>query len=326
MGAVDADADKALGGQYGVTGFPTLKLFGSNKASPLDYSGGRTASDIVSFALDKVKELVNKRLNGKAETKNTNSDSGTKSEEKKDIPVYSEKDVVILDDESFEQTVMNSKDMWLIEFYAPWCGHCKSLEPEWSQAATQLKGQIKLGKVDATAQVKLGAKYGIKAYPTIKVFAPGVKTDASIESYEGPRHANGIVSAALEILEKFGIIPDVDQLTNESQLKEICKDKAGVCVIAFLPHIYDSSSSQRKSYIEEIKEATKGGRGRPISYLWAQGADFFDFEEKLRLSFGYPAIVALNFGKKKYSICRTAYSAQNVKNFVSSNFIFCLFF
>ena len=38
--------------------------------------------------------------------------------------------------------------MWLVEFYAPWCGHSQKLQPEWNQAATQLQGQIKFGKVD----------------------------------------------------------------------------------------------------------------------------------------------------------------------------------
>jgi len=75
----------------------------------------------------------------------------------------------------------------LVEFYAPWCGHCKNLEPEWNKAATELKGVVKLGKVDATANQKLASDFGVKGYPTIKYFGPGKKTSSSAEDYSGGR-------------------------------------------------------------------------------------------------------------------------------------------
>jgi protein disulfide-isomerase A6 len=75
--------------------------------------------------------------------------------------------------------VLRSKDIWLVEFYAPWCGHCKSLEPEWNIAASKLKGQVRLGKVDATVETGLAQRFGVKGYPTIKVFEYGAdKSDS----------------------------------------------------------------------------------------------------------------------------------------------------
>ena len=44
-------------------------------------------------------------------------------------------EVVVLTDENFEEAVIKSNDLWLVEFYAPWCGHCKTLEPEWDIAS-----------------------------------------------------------------------------------------------------------------------------------------------------------------------------------------------
>lgn len=53
-------------------------------------------------------------------------------------------------DENFDKMVINSDDLWLVEFYAPWCGHCQNLAPIWASAATELKGRVKLGAIDAT--------------------------------------------------------------------------------------------------------------------------------------------------------------------------------
>jgi len=64
--------------------------------------------------------------------------------------------VIVLTESNFDTMVMQSKDIWIVEFYAPWCGHCKSLEPEYIAAAKKLKGQVKLGKVDATVEQSLG--------------------------------------------------------------------------------------------------------------------------------------------------------------------------
>ena len=71
-----------------------------------------------------------------------------------------------------------SKDIWFLEFYAPWCGHCKKLEPIWNEFAAKIGGQVKVGKVDATVETELAKRFGVRGYPQIKFYKYGVgKTD-----------------------------------------------------------------------------------------------------------------------------------------------------
>ena len=102
-----------------------------------------------------------------------------------------ENDVAVLTPDNFEFFI-NQQEYTLIEFYAPWCGHCKSLEPEWAAASKKtrkLNPPTILAKVDADQHKDLAEKYGVSGYPTIKVFKGGRDTE-----YEGPRDAKGIVS------------------------------------------------------------------------------------------------------------------------------------
>lgn len=120
----------------------------------------------------------------------------------------------MLTQSNFDSLVLGSKDIWIVEFYAPWCGHCKALEPEYKQAAAQLKGTVKLGKVDATEHEQLGARFGVKGFPTIKVFGYGAKSDSKAFDYQAERTASAIVSYAMDLAEKADIDPDVHEMIN----------------------------------------------------------------------------------------------------------------
>ncbi|XP_076127696.1 protein disulfide-isomerase A3 [Alosa pseudoharengus] len=98
-------------------------------------------------------------------------------------------DVLEFTDDDFDSRI-GDHDMILVEFFAPWCGHCKRLAPEYEAAATRLKGIVALAKVDCTANSNVCSKYGVSGYPTLKIFRDGEEAGG----YDGPRTADGIVS------------------------------------------------------------------------------------------------------------------------------------
>uniref|UniRef100_T2MHU7 Protein disulfide-isomerase n=1 Tax=Hydra vulgaris TaxID=6087 RepID=T2MHU7_HYDVU len=102
-----------------------------------------------------------------------------------------EKDVIVLTTDNWSEAVREDNNI-LVEFYAPWCGHCQTLEPEYAKAAKKLKdlkSTITLGKVDATVETKLAEKYGVKGFPTLKFFKSGKE-----QEYNGGRTEAEIIS------------------------------------------------------------------------------------------------------------------------------------
>lgn len=311
FGAVDADKHGSLGSQYGVQGFPTIKVFGADKSKPTDYQGARTAEGLVDAAISQVRKVSKSRLSGK----NSSKQKTKQDKKKKKAKVGT---VVTLTDSNFNENVMQSSDIWMVEFYAPWCGHCKSLAPEWKQAAKELKGSgVKLAELDATAYQAAASEYGIKGFPTIKYFLPGAKSAKDAKDYQGPRTSAGIVAFALDQLEKNGgSISPLVELTEQSVLNEHCEDNS-ICVVAFLPHILDSMKKGREEYIGKLDVVAKNFRGKAFRFGWMQAGDQEKWESALGLTFGFPCVVAINFDKQRFAIQRGSFSTPAIKKFLN---------
>ena len=76
-------------------------------------------------------------------------------------------------DSSFDQEVLKSTEPVLVDFHAVWCGPCKAMAPALEQVASEMKGKIKVVKVDVDENPKVTSTYGIRAMPTLLIFKGG---------------------------------------------------------------------------------------------------------------------------------------------------------
>lgn len=108
------------------------------------------------------------------------------------IPETNDEPVKIAVGKTFKDIVLNNEKEVLVKFYAPWCGHCKTLAPEFDKAAEALSNNpnVILVKVDSTGNEVAGIE--VEGYPTLKWWSKD-KTVAPID-YTGGRNAEGILS------------------------------------------------------------------------------------------------------------------------------------
>lgn len=152
-------------------------------------------------------------------------------------------DVLDFTDDDFE-TSISQYPIILIEFFAPWCGHCKKLAPEFEVAATKLKGSVALAKVDCTANSNTCNKYGVSGYPTLKIFRNGEESGA----YDGPRSADGIVTT----MKKQSGPASVDLRSVEEFEKYI--NEADASVVGFFRDLYGTAHSEFLKAANTLRE------------------------------------------------------------------------
>ncbi|KAI9768231.1 MAG: hypothetical protein M1840_005061 [Geoglossum simile] len=119
---------------------------------------------------------------------------------------------VVLDliPDNFDKVVLKSGKPALVEFYAPWCGHCKNLAPIYEELAQNFhfaEDRLVIGKVDADDHKSLGKRFGVQGFPTLKWFDG--KSDKPTE-YNGGRDLESLVNF---VTEKTGIKPKVKKAT-----------------------------------------------------------------------------------------------------------------
>ncbi|KAK5725842.1 hypothetical protein LTR15_004032 [Elasticomyces elasticus] len=121
---------------------------------------------------------------------------------------------------NFDDIVLNSGKPALVEFFAPWCGHCKTLAPIYEELATNfesLQDKVTIAKVDADAEKDLGRRFGVQGFPTLKWF------DGKSDTPEDYKSGRDLESLTKFIQEKTGVKPKAKRA--EKQAVEMLNDK-----------------------------------------------------------------------------------------------------
>lgn len=228
--------------------------------------------------------------------------------------------VVVLTEDNFDRKVLDSDDLWLVNFYAPWCPHCKNLKPIYEDASRAIRKEglknVKLGAIDASQYQAYAQKYGIRGFPTLKYFPAGPKTSSDAKDFDSERTASGILQWAKSQAVDVRPPPEVIQLTSEEVLKESCSN-AQLCVVSVLPQLFDCQSECRNRYKDRLKEVANAFKSKQWAYIWVEANAQPELEKALDIGgFGYPALAAVNIRKMAYSLLRGPFSTEGITEFL----------
>lgn len=87
---------------------------------------------------------------------------------------------VILTDKNFEEEVIKSKGVTLVDFWAPWCGPCRMLGPIVEEIAEDFKGKAKICKLNVDENQETAGKFGVMSIPTVLIFKDGKQAETLI--------------------------------------------------------------------------------------------------------------------------------------------------
>ncbi|XP_018569443.1 dnaJ homolog subfamily C member 10-like [Anoplophora glabripennis] len=153
FGTIDCTLHRALCSAHGINSYPTIVLY--NNSQVHKFHSVPNAASIAEFVNDMINPIV-----------------------------------LSLDEVNFAQITRKRKDeLWAVDFYAPWCGPCQKLAPEWRKFAKEVTQfpEVKIAQVDCVANAELCNAQNIRSYPTIRLYPLGSRGLTSVAIYTGNR-------------------------------------------------------------------------------------------------------------------------------------------
>ncbi|PWA13779.1 hypothetical protein CCH79_00017144 [Gambusia affinis] len=165
FGTLDCTIHHDLCSTYNIQAYPTTVIF--NGSSMHEYEGHHSADGILEFIQDLVSPSV-----------------------------------LVLDPSSFTEKVKGraAGQTWAVDFYAPWCGPCQAMMPDWRRMARMVSGQILVGSVDCQRFQTFCQSQGVRAYPEVRLYSGNTRQPDRFTSYNGwHRDAHSLRAWALRV-------------------------------------------------------------------------------------------------------------------------------
>ncbi|KAI3380237.1 hypothetical protein SNEBB_010805 [Seison nebaliae] len=204
FGCINVKENEEFIDKFSIKKKPEMILFKNGEATP--YEGGWEMADIISSMMKEIDPNF--------------------------VPPIDP--VAILTKDNFEDFI--GRPLSLVMFYAPWCGHCKNLMPEYMAAAEVLEvDMIPLGKLDATTESEIASKYSIQGYPTLLIFRNGKQFE-----FKGGRTKSEIVEGMRKEMR-----PPSQQMKSYVDVKDLLSSPNDYLIVAML-------EDKKNTVIEEI--------------------------------------------------------------------------
>ncbi|RAL39869.1 hypothetical protein DM860_013070 [Cuscuta australis] len=244
--------------------------------------------------------------------------------------------VLTLDHTNFSDTV-SKHNFIVVEFYAPWCGHCKRLAPEYEKAASVLSSNdppVTLAKIDANedSNKDLARQFDLKGFPTIKILRKGGEV---VQEYKGPREADGIVTylkkqvgpASAEIKSKEDAASLIDE--NKVFIAGVFQDFSGDEFEKFMTLAEKLRSDYDFGHTLDAKLLPRGDSVdkptlrlfKPFDELFSDFQDFqVDAMEKFIAEASIPIVTIFDENKENHPYVNKFFDSPNDKAILFVNF------